>query len=116
MSTRTLIKAPRLFDAVCEHSTEHAYIVIDGERIDALGSQSELGSNADEQFDRVLDLPADSTLLPGLINMHTHLSFSSGMQVFDDAIADSDPVKMIRIVCPRPVKLGSGFLKQALYD
>jgi imidazolonepropionase-like amidohydrolase len=98
MSVRLLIKAPRLFDALSEQCAQQAYVVIDGERIDDIGAQSDLGVNADEQFDQVIDLPRDSTLLPGLINMHTHLSFSSSMQVFEDAIADGDPVKMIRIV------------------
>jgi len=98
MSRRTLIKAPRLFDAVSEQGMQQAFIVIDGEQIDEVGAQRDLGANANEQFERVIDLPADSTLLPGLINMHTHLSFSSSMQVFTDAVTDSDPVKMIRIV------------------
>ena len=98
MSVRTLIKAPRLFDAVAEQCTQQAFVVLDGEHIDAVGAQRDLGDDVDGQFDQVIDLPADSTLLPGLINMHTHLSFSSSMQVFKDALSDSDPVKMIRIV------------------
>ena len=98
MSVRTLIKTPRLFDALADQCTQQAFIVLDGERIDAIGAQRDLGAHAHEQFDQVIDLPADSTLLPGLINMHTHLSFSSSMRVFEDALADSDAVKMIRIV------------------
>lgn len=98
MSVRTLIKAPRLFDAVSERSTEHAFIVIDAEQITEVGVQRDLGENAHQQFDQIIDLPTDTTLMPGLINMHTHLSFSSGMQVFNDAVTDSEQVKMIRIV------------------
>ncbi|MFT5173275.1 MAG: imidazolonepropionase-like amidohydrolase [Gammaproteobacteria bacterium] len=98
MSARTLIRAPRLFDAVAEQCMQQAFVVLDGEHIDVIGAQRDLGDDANGQFDQVIDLPADSTLLPGLINMHTHLSFSSSMQVFEDALADSDPLKMIRIV------------------
>ncbi|MFT5446782.1 MAG: imidazolonepropionase-like amidohydrolase [Gammaproteobacteria bacterium] len=98
MSMRTLIKAPRLFDAITDRSRSQAFVIVDGENIETVGSQQDLDGSSLEQFDQVIELPANSTLLPGLINMHTHLSFSSSLQVFHDATTESEPVKLIRIV------------------
>lgn len=90
-----LIRAPRLFDGASRSVREHAFVIIEGESITALGEQRELGGV--ERFAQVIDLAPDTTLLPGLINMHTHLSFSSSERVFTDALAESDVQKMIRI-------------------
>ena len=98
MSERLLIRAPRLFDGVSQKLAEHAYLVVEDGLIVALGPQSELAESADEAFDRTVLLHADSTVLPGLINMHTHLSFSALPTMFDDAVSESDAVKLIRIV------------------
>lgn len=93
--SRTLIRAPRLFDGAARSAREHAFVLLEGECIAAVGDQRELSGG--EQFDQVIELPPDCTLLPGLINMHTHISFSSSDRVFADALAESDVHKMIRI-------------------
>lgn len=93
--SRILIRTPRLFDGESRTLREHAFVIIEGERIAALGDQRELAGT--DQFEQVIELPPDSTLLPGLINMHTHISFSSSDRVFADALAESDVQKMIRI-------------------
>ena len=36
--------------------------------------------------------------MPGLINMHTHLTFSALPSVYDDALQDSDTTKTIRMI------------------
>lgn len=104
--SRILIRAPRLFDGASRTPRERAFVVIDGERISALGEQRELGGS--ESFAQVIDLPSDSTLLPGLINMHTHISFSSSDRVFADALAESDVHKMIRIAGNLRTALATG--------
>jgi len=91
----TLIRAPRLFDGASRTLLEHAFVVVDGERITGVGEQRELAGV--DGFDDVVDLASDTTLLPGLINMHTHISFSSSDRVFADAVGESDPQKMLRI-------------------
>jgi imidazolonepropionase-like amidohydrolase len=62
---------------------EHAYVVVDGHTITAVGPQTELADSV-EGFAQVCDLGTEATVLPGLINMHTHMSFSSGESIFDD--------------------------------
>ena len=95
--TTILIKAGHLFDGTEDAGLGPGFVAVRGDRIDAIGPQSELDSSGESNFDHVLDLGADSCLLPGLINMHTHMSFSGGANVFHDAISDSDPIKMTRI-------------------
>src|SRR5215831_15129988 len=92
-----LIKAGRVFDGVSERPLEHAYVVVEGEVITAVGGQAELAGSA-EHFAEVLDLGADTTVLPGLINMHTHMSFSSGESIMDDHQRESYETKLIRAV------------------
>lgn len=92
-----LIKAGHLFDGVADRVTPHAYVSIEGDTITAVGAQSDLADNLD-RFAQQIDLGPDVTLLPGLINMHTHMSFSSGESVFDDHQRESYETKLIRAV------------------
>src|SRR5262245_63373130 len=93
----TVIKAGRVYDGVADHAMEHAYVVGDGNTITAVGPQTELRGST-ERFAQVLDLGAGATVLPGLINMHTHMSFSSGDSIFDDHQRESYETKLIRAV------------------
>src|SRR5947209_7189241 len=92
-----LIKAGRVYDGIAERPLEHAYVVVDGEAITAVGRQAELEGSAG-RFTQVLDLGAEVTVLPGLINMHTHMSFSTGASIFDDHQRESYETKLIRAV------------------
>jgi len=91
------LKAGRVYDGVADRALEHAYVMIEGATITALGPQAELEGSAG-RFDQVLDLGADTTLLPGLINMHTHMSFSAGTSIMDDHQRESYEAKLIRSV------------------
>jgi imidazolonepropionase-like amidohydrolase len=92
-----LIRAPRLFDGMSRAVSERAYVIVRDGTIRAVGRQQEL-SPEPEDFERVIDLPDDTTLLPGLINMHVHMSFSSGASIMDDHQADSYETKLVRAV------------------
>src|SRR5215468_10706344 len=92
-----VIKAGRVYDGVADRALEHAYVVVDGNVITAVGPQTELAGSA-ERFVQVLDLGAGATVLPGLINMHTHMSFSSGDSIFADHQRESYEIKLIRAV------------------
>ncbi|WP_019854305.1 amidohydrolase family protein [Actinopolyspora mortivallis] len=71
-----LITAHRVLLGPAEHALHDGAVLLDGTRIHAVGPRQELAHH----------LPADTprehhphaTLLPGLINMHVHLSFDSG--------------------------------------
>ena len=92
---KLLIKAGRLFDGVNETPLENQYVLVEGPQIKAIGAQSELEGGID-RFDEIRDLGPDVTLLPGLINMHTHMSFSCGESLFYDYQKDAYETKMIR--------------------
>lgn len=92
-----LIQAERIFDGQSDHVLEHAYVIVNGETIEAIGPQSDLGGSAGN-FAQEIDLGPDVTLMPGLINMHTHMSFSGSATVFDDHQAESVETKLIRSV------------------
>ena len=102
-----LIKAGRVYDGVSDRALEHAYVVVDGNTITAVGPQAELAGSA-ERFAQVLDLGAGATVLPGLINMHTHMSFSSGDSIFDDHQRESYETKLIRAVTNVQAALRTG--------
>jgi imidazolonepropionase-like amidohydrolase len=102
-----VIKAGRVYDGVSDRALEHAYVVVDGNTITAVGPQAELAGSA-ERFTQVLDLGAEATVLPGLINMHTHMSFSSGDSIFDDHQRESYETKLIRAVTNVQAALRTG--------
>ena len=94
----TLIKAARLYDGAAEHCDAHCYVTLSGDSITDMGASADLGTSAAEQFDQVIELNDEVTLMPGLINMHTHLTFSALPSVYDDALQDSDTTKTIRMI------------------
>lgn len=68
---QTAVRAARLLDVKSGTLINNAVVLIEGERISAVGSGLPIPAGA-----KVIDL-ADVTLLPGLIDCHTHL-LSSG--------------------------------------
>jgi imidazolonepropionase-like amidohydrolase len=92
-----LIKAGRVFDGVAARALEHAYVIVEGDTIAAVGPQAELAGSAG-RFAQEIDLGAEATVLPGLINMHTHMSFSAGAEILHDHQQESYETKLIRAV------------------
>ncbi len=68
---RTVIRAGRVLNVRNGELRSNQTIVIEGDRISQIASSSEVKAAAG---DTTIDLP-DATLLPGLIDMHTHLTF-----------------------------------------
>ena len=92
-----LIKAGRVFDGVAARALDHAYVIVEGDTIAAVGPQAELVGSAG-RFAQEIDLGAEATVLPGLINMHTHMSFSAGAEILHDHQQESYETKLIRAV------------------
>lgn len=92
MATTTLLAA-RVYTGTGEEAIENGFVRLDEGRITAVGRREELGSAASGARDL-----GDATLLPGLINMHTHLTLSGSLAVFQDAIHDSYETKLMRAV------------------
>ncbi len=68
---RTVIRAGRVLNVRTGELRSNQAIVIEGDKIAQVGPSSEIKLAAG---DTTIDLP-DATLLPGLIDMHTHLTF-----------------------------------------
>jgi len=92
-----LIKAGRLFDGRADTTVARGFVRVHAGRIAAVGRQAELGTEQG-RFARVIDLGEDSTLLPGLINMHVHMSCNPTDSMYADIMADSPERLMLRAV------------------
>ncbi|MBT6277013.1 MAG: amidohydrolase family protein [Chromatiales bacterium] len=98
MSDPQIIIAPHLYDGVGDSISHDMYVEVTDGNVTAVGPRQTLSADLSHLATPPVELPDDTTLLPGLINMHTHLSFSALPTVFADALAESDATKMIRIV------------------
>jgi imidazolonepropionase-like amidohydrolase len=67
----TVLKAARLFDGRSDTVVTNGVVIVEGDRIKAAGSGLAIPAGA-----RVIDL-GDATLLPGLIDAHTHMIMES---------------------------------------
>lgn len=101
--TDTTYLASRLIVGRDAAGIDDAFLRIENGRIKDLGRREDLGSQAAEARDL-----GDATLLPGLINMHTHLTCSAGPAVLHDALHDSYETKVMRAVENARASIQSG--------
>ena len=73
-----VLKAARIFDANSGSIGRPGLVVVDGERIVQVGGAAPAGA-------QIVDL-GDATLLPGLIDAHTHLTAESGPSWYRDTM------------------------------
>ncbi len=76
----SVLRAARLYDGKADAVVAPGVIVVSEGRIAAAGSNAQVPPGA-----RIIDL-GDSTLLPGLIDAHTHLSFESSLDWNQDQL------------------------------
>src|SRR3954468_1279352 len=72
------VKAARLFDARKGAIVQPALVVVDGEHITQVSGEPPAGA-------QLIDL-GDATLLPGLMDAHTHLTFEAGISWYRDTM------------------------------
>jgi imidazolonepropionase-like amidohydrolase len=90
--TLTLRKAT-LIDGTGREPIANAVIVVDGEKIAAVGQEGQVTQPPGE----VINL-AGKTVLPGLLNMHEHLELRRGLGAWQEKVAQSDNWAMMRAV------------------
>ncbi len=73
----TVIKAAHLVDTPSGSVRQNQVIVVEGDRIKSVGAADALPPGAVPPDARVIDL-GNATVLPGLIDCHTHLTFEPG--------------------------------------
>jgi len=71
LASTTLVKAGRLFDPRSGNVLSPAAVLIENDKIKEVGSQQQLQAHAPDDV-KMIDL-GNATLLPGLIDGHTHL-------------------------------------------
>ncbi len=82
---RTIVRAGKLLDVKSGKLQTNQAVVIEGDKIVSVGPASEIKTSS---TDTVIDL-SNATVLPGLIDAHTHLTFNP--QFGYDALAISVP-------------------------
>jgi imidazolonepropionase-like amidohydrolase len=102
VSTTTLTAA-WLYDGTGDEPIRDAFLRIEDGKIKDVGRREDLGSAAANARDF-----GDATLLPGLVNMHTHLTCSASLSVLHDALNDSFETKLMRAVENARASLLSG--------
>ena len=96
-----VLRANRMVDVVGGRVLPNAMVVVEGERIVSVGGRPP----ADAE---VLDL-GDVTLLPGLIDLHTHLAFELDASSFQRAVTDTDADAALRATASARRTLLAGF-------
>ncbi|MFC2124033.1 amidohydrolase family protein [Bacteroidota bacterium] len=85
MTNNVVLKGKFLWDALREEALPDEAILIEDGLIKAVGSVHEIESYP---HDQVLDCP-DATLMPGLIDSHTHLSMDPTLENYLDRMSDT---------------------------
>jgi len=101
---RTLaVRAARLIDGTGGPPLTDVVVLIRGERIEAVGSGLRIPSGAE-----VIDL-GGATLLPGLIDLHTHLVSPPGMSWEEELLRSTPPSSALAGAANARVTLLAGF-------
>lgn len=105
-----LIKAGRLIDVRGGRAVENQGILLEGERIKAVGPLAEIQKNAPASA-RVIDL-SRATVLPGLADCHTHILLQGDITAADydeQLLKESIPYRTIRATVAARIGLLNGF-------
>jgi imidazolonepropionase-like amidohydrolase len=102
----TLITADRLVDGSTAAPIERAAVLIQGERIVALGPQDAVRAPAGATVDR--KAYGAATILPGLVDAHTHLVAPGDGTLGDDIAKEDDDFLLLQAAKNARTLLHSG--------
>ena len=102
----TLLTAARLFDGGAMPPVEQAALLIDGDRIAALGRQGDVRAPEGATVER-RDYGA-ATILPGLVDAHTHLVAPGDGTLGDDVAKEHDDILLLQAAKNARTLLHSG--------
>lgn len=106
----TVVKAARILDVRAGRYIENAAVLVEGDRIKEVGPAAQIQPHAPKSA-RVIDLPG-ATLLPGLIDCHTHLMsrMSSGPDAYIlDLATKSQAFRALEGAADARITLHAGF-------
>ena len=109
LASPILVKAAHLIDGVSDRPRDGVAVLVDGDKIVALGAAADLA--AKNPGARVVDL-GNATVLPGLIDAHTHVFLNDdvGPGVYDAILLkQSGPYRAIEAAANARVALMYGF-------
>jgi imidazolonepropionase-like amidohydrolase len=101
---RILVRGKILIDGLGSPPIERGIVVLEGERILAVGREEKIKV---EGVTRTIDC-SDQTLLPGLIDCHNHLSLDPALDNYLYRMNDSIPELTLRATATMAVDLHSG--------
>jgi len=104
-----LIKAARLIDGRSDQPRRGLAVLVTGDRIQEVGPEGDLARKAGQA--QVVDL-GDATLLPGLIDNHTHVLLQGDITAADydeQLLKESTPYRAIRATVAARIALMNGF-------
>ena len=105
-----VIRAAHLVDGKSDKVQDNAAVVVEGDRIVAVGSQSEVASRVPANA-QIVDL-GGATILPGLIDNHTHVLLQGDITAADydeQLLKESIPYRAIRATAAVRTSLMNGF-------
>src|SRR5262245_1336303 len=101
-----LIPAPRLRDGTGGAPLDHAALLIEGDRIAGLGRQADVRVPDGASVER-RDYPG-ATILPGLVDAHTHLVAPGDGTLGDDVAREDDDILLLQAAKNARTLLHSG--------
>ena len=101
---KLVLKADRLIDGAGAPPVENGAVVVRDGRIAEVTTQDKLNVGADAD---VIDVPG-GTLMPGFIEMHTHIHCSAQTDAYTHIMTESDETFIMRGVGAVRAALGSG--------
>ena len=101
---KLIVKGERVIDGTGAATDGRDGVLIEDGRISAVDRFEALGPTADAE---VIDVPG-GTVLPGFVEVHSHMHCSASSTTFDDLAADSHEALVARAVEAVRAALGSG--------